>query len=357
VTVDSAGTVGLYTSLVLDAAGNPVVSYHDGTSGSGLDLKVLHCSNPACTGSNSITTPDAEQFVGQHTSLALDNDGNPVVSYFYLTDRDLRVLRCGDPNCAGTNLISTPDSGGVVGQYTSIALDASGNPVVSYYDLTNGDLKVLHCGDATCSPTGTHTITSPDTEGDVGLYTSLVLNSAGNPVVSYFDQLNRDLKVLICSDQACNSSTVFTSPDSGDEVGLYTSIKLGPGGNPVVSYYSVTGEDLRILRCGDATCTNGNTVTSPDTTGSVGKFTSLALDGAGNPVVSYYDESAGNLRVLRCGDATCATVASVVDADSLGDVGQYTSLALDASGRPVISYYDVDNGDLKVLHCGTTSCP
>ena len=47
--------------------------------------------------------------------------------------------------------ITTMDSGGFVGTYTAIAIGADGFPVVSYYDFTNGNLKVAKCINAACS--------------------------------------------------------------------------------------------------------------------------------------------------------------------------------------------------------------
>ncbi|MBI2913242.1 MAG: hypothetical protein HYY03_04920, partial [Chloroflexi bacterium] len=376
---DTAGNIGAFSSLALDAAGNPVVSYCKLQDGGFFDrcddLKVLHCGNPTCTAGNTITSPDTFGNVGGYTSLELDPLGNPVVSYYDEANHDLKVLHCNDPACAGGDeSIALPQTAGTAGRYTSLALDGLGNPVVSYCELifgtlgySCGGLKVLHCNDPNCDSAvaGPESITSPDTAGSAHI--SLALDSSGNPVVSYCSageslagaEECRDLKVLHCGDPTCASGNVITSPDTFRDAGWYTSLALDGSGKPVISYFESVDRDLKVLHCGDATCTSGNSITFPDVGGDGGEFTSLALNPAGNPVVSYCLNKGvlcGHLKVLHCDDPNCAGDDIIASPDTAGDVGLWSSLALDGAGNPVVAYADFTNGDLKVLHCGNPTC-
>jgi hypothetical protein len=358
VTVDSAGDVGSYDSLVLDAAGNPVISYYDFDN---ADLKVAHCDDTDCAGGGERFAPaDSGGIVGGSTSLLLDAAGNPVISYYDFSNRDLKLAHCDDVDCAGGgDSVATVDSSdGFVGEYNSLVLDAAGNPVISYYDFTNRDLKLAHCDDANCTGGGDSVVTV-DGEGSVGEYNSLVLDAAGNPVISYYDESHGDLKVAHCDDANCaGGGESIVAADTVGAVGQFPSLVLDAAGNPVIAYHAGGRADLKVAHCDDANCAGGGeSVVTLDSGGVVGRFTSLVLDAAGNPVISYLDSTNQDLKVAHCDDANCAGVGDrLVTVDSAGDVGWYTSLELDAAGNPVVSYRDIANQDLKLAHCDQASC-
>ncbi len=188
------------------------------------------------------SNPD-HSFGGQYSSMRLDSNGFPVISHYDSSHGDLRLTRCYDPSCivAHTNIVDD-GAGNLVGSYTSLRLDATGLPVISYYDETNGALKVAHCSDADCA--GPAAINTVDDSANVGQYTSLALDQAGNPVVSYYDADAGDLKVAVCSDANCAGETVTSVSTGEGDIGQYSSLSLDSSYRPVIAYYNADGGDL-----------------------------------------------------------------------------------------------------------------
>jgi PGF-pre-PGF domain-containing protein len=316
-TVDSAGDVGWYTSLVIDDSGNPRISYLDWDH---MKLKYAAKNGGSWTNETVDTTPGN----GEYSSLKLDNSGQPLISYY---DGNLGNLSfAAKPGGSWTKGVI--DSGGV-GRYTSLSVDGSGNPRISYQDLLNAKLKYA------AKSEGMWTNETVDNSGNVGSYSSLALDSAGNPHISYYDAKRGYLKYAV----KIGGQWINQTADNNLNVGSYTSLALNGSGNPSISYYDGFNKNLKY------TTKTGSSWTKEtiDSEGSVGKHTSLAFDRSGNPHISYFDETSGQLKyATKNGDIwTNETV------DPAANVGMYSSLALDSSGFPRISYRDGGNGDLK----------
>lgn len=390
-TVDIAGNSGFFSSLVLDAAGNPHISYCDIVPGQEdcIDLKYAQW-----TGSNwSIEAVDAAEDFGRYSSLALDADGNPHISYQAGYPRyGLQYAHRTGSDWA----IETVDSAEGAGSFTSLALDAAGNPHISYHDYYydskfKDTLKYAHW---TGSDWAIETVDSSGIMGE-GEDTSLALDAAGNPHISYFDWTADELKYARWNGSAWSIETVdshggefaslaldtddnphiaYSSGKPGYRLkyarwtgtnwiiktvnqgkSLYTSLALDETDQPHISYCVATGVAGHFLDCDelDYSSWTGHEWLSEtvDSQRGVGHFPSLVLDRASNPHISYYNARTGNLKYARWTGSRWAT--EIVD--SAGQVGAYPSLALDRAGNPHMSYYDATNYNLKYA-VGVPNC-
>ena len=84
-------------------------------------------------------------------------------------------------------------------------------------------------------------------------------------------------------------------------------------------------------------------VTTVDSAGATGEYTSLAFGPDGQPAISYYDKINGDLRFARFNGTSWSTFT----VDAANDTGAYTSLAFGPDGQPAIAYHDKTNGRLR----------
>ena len=265
---------------------------------------------------------------GQYASLALDASGNPRIAYYDAQNKDLKYAAWNGSSW-GTPVIV--DSTGDVGRYASLALDASGNPRIAYYvaDNPKKDLRYAAWNGSAW------VVTDVDTAGDVGQYASLALDSSDNPRIAYYDFTNKDLKYAKWNGTSWEAEIV----DSDGDVGQYASLALDDSGNPRIAYYDATNKDLKYAKWNGVSWVP-ETV---DSIGDVGQFASLKLDALDQPSIAFYDVTGKNLKL-----ATYSGSWNIATIDSTGDVGKYASLALDqVDSHPLIAYYDQTNGNLR----------
>ena len=256
--------------------------------------------------------------VGFYTSIALDVSGFPHISY--RGDGDLRYAKWTG-NRWNTETVDT-----VGGDHTSIALDSSGYPHISYHAR---DLKYARWTGVAWS------IEIVDSIGLGGDHTSIALDSSGYPHISYADGTNVDLKYAKWTGSAWSIETV----DSAGRVGSGSSLGLDSSGYPHMSYWDGSSGELKYAKWTGSAWS----IETVDSLGNVGPESSIALDAGGNPHISYYDATNSDLKYARW----TGSAWNIETANSGHRVGGYTSIALDSGGFPHISYFDSTNAYLK----------
>jgi len=264
------------TRLGLDSLGNPVISY---TDHSNLTCAVWdgNAWNIQTVGSQVDKTEYGTSYANKK-SMALDSYGNPRIAYL-VGEGYLKYAAWGGAGWT-TETVATNDI-----RDESLSLDSSGRPGIAYLQ-TEGGANVLKYAKWDGSRWVNETVT---TSGGMGV--SLALNSAGSPRISFGDWYTGELKYATWDGKTWTIQTV----DSGDHVFAATSLVLDSSGNPRISYRNSTGEGFSLKYA----AWNGSAWTR-QTIGPIkyGK-PSLALDSANIPGIAY--DVAGPLLYARGG--------------------------------------------------------
>ncbi|MEC7985076.1 MAG: hypothetical protein VX278_07925 [Myxococcota bacterium] len=201
----------------------------------------------ADTGSGS--SPDA----GWFTSIALDASNNPVIAHYDNFKSTLRVAHW-DGSAFSAEVVDsgedvTAEDGETIdantGQFTAIAID-DGTEYITYYDAAAGDLKLAY------GTAGNYTIETIDSEGDVGQWSSLIIED-GTLHIAYHDVTNQDLKYAVGTPGNFTLSVV----DDGDKVGADTEIYLN-GSTLWIVYFDGKNNNIKKASLNGETWTTEN---------------------------------------------------------------------------------------------------
>ena len=180
-----------------------------------------------------------------------------------------------------------------------------------------------------------------------------------------------DLAAVLAA--AVNAADGNRDAASSTAAGEFSAIDLTSDGYPVIAYYDVTNQTVKLAYANAAialrrTNWNRQTVMSPGDPNYIfsGKYISMRIDtrtGKQNRIHMVFNRtSTGNLIYVTGTQATAggayAFEPSVI-IDSVGNVGKWADLSLDANGNPWVSYIDtsrVDSFDgIKMAFCITST--
>jgi hypothetical protein len=248
---------GSWLSMAAMPDGSPAIAYYDKTRGAlGFAIGTLgdgeaavswdHEEVDGYTNSEGLDTGDR----GKYASMAIADDGTVWIAHHDLLAKNLRYARRGVDGAWTTGIIDSGSGASPnAGWFASLALDATGSPVVAHHDEGKGTLRIAHYNPDTGSfsaevvdegtdfdgDTGTEAI-----EADVGSFARLRIH-AGVEYIAYHDAAHGDLKLAIGTAGAYELSTI----DAEGTTGQWPDLQVGEDGM-WVAYQDVGEQDLKI---------------------------------------------------------------------------------------------------------------
>lgn len=360
--------VGLWTSIAIDDSGNPGVAYFDRTN---KQLKFAHYDGKGW--SVSVVDGGSGRDVGRYAKLHYEN-GLPVIAYLsiepastgFLTSK-VRVARgvsgvfvsedvvvntatpCRPAFCTGGS-ICVADTGLCSAPATGCAMCAM------------GDQCVTDQGAPTCkTPVASDKLDAYPVAS--GLYISTAPLPGGGFGIAYYNRIDGSLNIASQQGGAWTSMVV----DGGDpmtpsDVGIGTSLYVDSAGDWHLTYVDGYGETVKYARVSGGKVASIETVDDgvqvggvpfPDGQHVVGDDSFVRTSGSGEVHVTYQDATTGKLRyAVGTPNATGHDWKSaVVDAPNFG--GFFSSQVEVGGALQLVSWWrkggDKTMGDVTVL--------
>ena len=285
---------------------------------------------------------------GRYSSLRIDKDGNAHVSY--IQDDLGHALKYGFRDHIRNKWFDmTVDTNA---SFCSLTLDSKQRPHISYADFGTGSgahLKYVHWNGSDWQRE-----TIPLDSDIIAYYTSIALDASDKPRISFYEyrgakgsDFHIRLRVVSWNGKYWEVRTV----DGSEGSGKFNSMAADSLGRVRLAYANVSalfagarlatwdGQDWRLEEADGMEANQHQTV---------GYSMAMALDKDGTPHLSYW-----NINVPLIKYATLKNgrwVTEVVDSPGAPAYWDRNSIALDDDGTPYMSYYDLAHGELRLAH-------
>jgi hypothetical protein len=331
-TIDSGAQVGQGTSLAMSATGLPHIAYMDLTHG----VMKYATQVMGMWQASTVNVPGMKPAHGH--ALAVDTNGIPHIAYSDTAAKKIMYATLNGANW--TAEVVTDDTGSDIEKYISLALDASNNPHISFFDaaFSGVDLKYAHKTDA-----GPWQVSEVDKDavGITGQYNSIAIDSSGKPHISYYNVHSGHLWYASWNGAAWEKILV----DDGYQTGRYTSLVLDSLNHPHICYSDHQNYYVKYATFnGSAWTVSSLTPADPGNSDDRASVCSIKVGSGNVPYISYFRKIDRHLAMLH--PVSGSWVSEMVDAN--GDTGEHNSLAM-YNGVPYIAYYHTSNKDLQFM--------
>jgi hypothetical protein len=340
-----------YSAIALDASGNPHILY---SSSQGLTYAAW---NPI-TLSWETTFFDLLQLrPGYEVSLALDANGYPQIVYYtrqYYTNENefgLKYLYWDGSNWItetveyGVWAHTEPYQDLTVGLFNSLVMDSLGNPHISYYNTNNGDPTVENYGLRHATRVGGIWQIEKVINGEgYGYYgTSIAMDSSDHPVIAFRSAPDQEVKLA----RYDGSTWAFETVDNLYDTGYYPSLVLDNLDHPHVSYLTMTTSPATSVYELDYAAWDGTTWNRQVVAERVTLVDQrMQLNAGGYPHIVYFDSDNSGLPMYTTWDGAQWHAEAIPTFSGSAPFQSSLGIDIDSAGHshislgfPIMTYY------------------
>ncbi|MCJ7457959.1 MAG: dockerin type I domain-containing protein [candidate division Zixibacteria bacterium] len=365
---DDAGTAAqYYTAISMDGSGNFVITWQDYRNGN-LDIFAQrYNSSGTPLGTNFKVNDDAGTATQASSAIAMNGSGNFVITwddYRSVSNADIYAQRynsSGTPQ--GSNFKVNTDTRITLGDVPAIAVNGSGDFVITWEDYPNGNADI-YCQryNSSGTPQGSNFKVNDDNGTADQRHPDIALDGSGNFVITWMDYRSGSTNADIYA-QAYNSSGTPLGPnfkvnsDATTQNQWYPKIAMDGSGNFVITWYdyrSVSNADIYAQRYNSSGTLQGPNFKVNDDVGTLPQyFPDVAMDGSGNFVITWMDyrsASYADIYAQRYNSSGTPQSSNFKVNTNAGTTQWYPAIAMNSSGNFVITWEDfISSGISNIL--------